>query len=812
MSDDIPFTRKPPLALGQAQTLAEGSDPGFESLSPNTSPPVGGGNIAGRYEILGLLGSGGMGNVYKVRDTALDETIALKTLHRAMAQDAQALARFRREVKLARRVTHPNVARTYDLGTDDELPYITMEFIDGAPLHHYVYHHGPLTLRQSLDLIEHVAQGLSAAHDAEVIHRDLKPANIMVCPDGRAVITDFGIARAAARQDMAHQTAIGGLVGTPAYMAPEQVEGKQDIDPRADLYALGAILFELLTGAPPWTGDAPVAVAVARLLNPPPELDADRTPPALRELVARCLARHREDRFATTRGLITDLEHLRATLTSSSQQMCPSPARAAAPTEGGEPTLLLDTSDKTTVALLPIRNRTRDEDDYLADGLTEEIAGELSMLADLKIKPPSAAAALGEELAPIEIGRRLGVQVIIEGSLRTLGEMLRIRVALISVEEGFQIWGEKFTGAAADLFDIAEEAAQAIGTALTTTSDEAKEAMRRPDALSDPTAVDLYMRARHSLSTNWYIHGVEEAIDLFEQARARAPKDPRVLTGLATAYARQTFFEPERAHELLESARELAERAVHIAPDWADPQFALAMVAYNSREFGACVRYSKAALKRSHDFLSAHELLGRVQAEIGPLDRARHHLERTLELDEHMYGVRWDLTRVYALLKEWERVEVLLEMPVPEDYLGPAYAMKMRYGSWYGDYSWADDIPETFDADSNFDTLFQSGKRLARAHAEGRPLEASYVERMLTSADDDTPGSQRQLLWLQITAELAMHAQDPELCVEILTRAVDVGLRDLMWLEHGVIFDPIRDHDGFQKILARMRRRTASWV
>ena len=198
-----------------------------------------------------------MGSVFKVRDIALDEIIALKTLHPDLSRDERALARFRREVKLARRVTHPNVARTYDLGTDEAIPYLTMEFIEGDPLGIHVVRHGPLRLAQILELATHIARGLGAAHAAGVVHRDLKPPNIMVSAKGRVVLTDFGIARAAQSSSAMTSSGLDGLVGTPMYMAPEQVRGHEDIDHRADLYALGVILYELLAGRPSLRGRRP---------------------------------------------------------------------------------------------------------------------------------------------------------------------------------------------------------------------------------------------------------------------------------------------------------------------------------------------------------------------------------------------------------------------------------------------------------------------------------------------------------------------------------------------------------------------------
>src|SRR5688572_9186444 len=226
--------------------------------------------VADRYEILGLLGAGGMGTVYRARDRELEETVALKMLKRQIASSKGILDRFRREVKLARRVTHRNVARTFDIGEYPGGKFLTMEFIDGTMLATHVAQRGRLRLAEIVRIGRELCLGLSAAHAAGVIHRDLKPENVIVARDGRVVITDFGIARVLRAEEAARS--VGGLVGTPSYMAPEQLEGALDLDARTDIYSLGTILFELFAGAPAWSAETPLKTAMARLTQPPPDL------------------------------------------------------------------------------------------------------------------------------------------------------------------------------------------------------------------------------------------------------------------------------------------------------------------------------------------------------------------------------------------------------------------------------------------------------------------------------------------------------------------------------------------------------------
>jgi serine/threonine-protein kinase len=230
--------------------MTEARTPGTHSFEPQV--------LAGRYELLGLVGTGGMGSVYRARDRELDEIVALKMLRRELVDAPGMLARFRQEVKLARKVTHRNVARTFDIGEHAGDKFLTMELVEGESLANLLHREKKLELARVIELVEAICSALSAAHAAEVVHRDLKPDNVLLAKDGRVVVTDFGIARAVTSDA---QPTIGAPIGTPAYMAPEQLEGSHPIDARADLYALGAMTYELLTGQQPWTGDSAYAVA-----------------------------------------------------------------------------------------------------------------------------------------------------------------------------------------------------------------------------------------------------------------------------------------------------------------------------------------------------------------------------------------------------------------------------------------------------------------------------------------------------------------------------------------------------------------------
>jgi serine/threonine protein kinase len=336
-----------------------------------------GGLVAGRYEILALLGRGGMGSVYRVRDRDLDEVVALKILYADVSGSPDIVERFRREVKLARRVTHTNVARTYDIGEHRGAPILTMELVEGESLAQLLGKSGALSVRRALSIASQMCAGMIAAHDAGVIHRDLKPENVCIGNDGRVVLMDFGIARTYLPNE-ARLT--GGMLGTPAYMAPEQVSGAETIDARADIYALGVVLYEMVTGVVAWTGASPFTVATARLTAPAPDPRAireDLSAP-IAELILRCMALNPADRFADARAVrhaITELMQAVGALPSSRPPAAYEPSievRESGPVMGRT----------TPTAAVRARADGRFERRSGIEGFREDIAHQLVLMGD----------------------------------------------------------------------------------------------------------------------------------------------------------------------------------------------------------------------------------------------------------------------------------------------------------------------------------------------------------------------------------------------------------------------------------------------
>jgi serine/threonine-protein kinase len=755
--------------------------------------------IAGRYEVLSLLGSGGMGTVYRARDVELDELVALKVLRRELVDSPGMLARFRQEAKLARRVTHRNVARTFDIGEHDGEKFLTMELVDGEALSSVIARRGRLPVAEVLHVVTEVCAGMSAAHSAGVVHRDLKPDNVLVARDRRVVVTDFGIAHAAAGAAGGAKT-LGGIVGTPAYMAPEQVEGVAEIDARADLYALGAMIYELLTGRAAWPGDAPFVVAAARLVNPPPDPRAacPDIPAAVAEVVMRCMARHPADRYGSADEVAAAFEQAVSAAAPSSVALAPT---RFAFSVASTPSRRLDQEPAVdrTIAVLPFKNAGAPGDDYLADGVTEDLIDVLSMTRGLRVRPRGAVAHLrGTERDARQIGAELGVQVIVEGSVRKTATGIRVTARLVSTSDGFQLWAKRFERPAADVLAVNDEVAHAIAEALTVS---AAPVLRV--APTDPVAIDLYLRASHEYQKFWRPDALR-AVELYEQALARAPNDPTILAGCARARVRVAFFGGEGASEMAALAREAADRAVAGAPELGESWLALASARMMGGDTPGAVRAVVTALDKAKGLAPAHDLLGRILIEVGRTDEAIVHMRTAQSIDPSMTSTRFELARAYAILGRWDEADALLDLPdlTPGGRVS-RFLYRGRVCLWRGEsHPDLDDPPEL---GPELGAL-ASGAALVEL-LKTRELTDSLREWLEAGARSGEPRSRRRALFFQLNAEFYAYVFEIDHALESIQGAVESGLIDLLWLDRCPVLEPVRKDARFGPLRAEVEAR-----
>jgi serine/threonine-protein kinase len=761
--------------LGTEDTVVAGigSDPSLRASSvdsirlPQTL-------IAGRYELIGLVGVGGMGSVYRARDSELDEDIALKVLRRELVDAPGMLDRFRREVKLARRVTHKNVARTFDIGEHAGERFLTMEFIEGESLGRLLEREGTLHFGKAIEMVSAVCAGLGAAHAASIVHRDLKPDNVLIASDGRIVITDFGVARGGF--EASPLQTLGLPVGTPAYMAPEQVEGASDIDARTDIYSLGAILYELVTGELAWGGPSPYAVAAARLTAPPPDARRKRpeTPDALAELMLRCMAREKSHRYASADEVARALADIAAQIDPATGRTRVQRRPSSAPPVRENEKLVL---------VLPFVNRGEVEDEYLADALTEDLIEALGVTKGLRVTPLGTAMAFkSPDVDPRDVGRELDVQVVVEGTLRKADGSLRVSARLLSVADGFQLWTRRFERTASELLVIADEAANAIAESLTV-----RRLLPPREAPADPASLDLYLRARHEYHQGW-TSNLQRAVLLFEDALKRQPSDPRILSGYALAQMRRLGNE-ETSEGIAHVALRAAERARAVAPNAGEPLVALAAYHLVMGDYVAAAREVNDALRRAPSLPDVHDLCGRILVEVGRPEEGIAFLERALLLEPRIGRARADILRVSALLGDWRRTEALYStIPTSEVEQNGLWFLRARIALWRRDVEWALGAAREMPKDLSL-----------RENVEGlcNIIATSAITDGVT-ARIDAMGKvtgrvrRRPIFFRQLKAEILAYVADENGALAAIEDAAGLGLIDVVWLDHCPLFRAMR--------------------
>jgi serine/threonine-protein kinase len=748
--------------------------------------------LAGRYQILSLLGSGGMGTVYRARDLELDETVALKVLRRELVADARVLARFRQEVKLARKVTHRNVARMFDIGEHEGEKFLTMEFVEGESLAARLARAGVMPLAQVVEIADAICSGLAAAHAAGVVHRDLKPDNVLVGDDGRVVITDFGIARAILSDPASGVQTAGAPIGTPAYMAPEQVEGAQDIDARADIYALGAMLYELLTGDLAWDGDSVYSIAAKRLVLPPPDPRAKCAdlPDAVARIVMRCMARRAPDRFAGASEVSAALAGLTLPASGAASGVPSAPARVLDAPESGA----------KTVAVLPFRNAGPSADDYLADGVTDDLIDSLSMASGLRVRSRGVVMGLkGIDRDPRELGAELGVQVVVEGSVRRAGDQLRVHARIVSVADGFQLWAKRFDRSAGDLLSVGDETASAVAEALTV---GAVAPARVPP--TDPVAIDLYLRARHEYHKGWRANALL-SVDLFKQALERAPSDPTILAGYSMALMRSFSFD-ESVDPGAEGARRAAEQALAAAPHLGEPHVALATYGYNVGRASDAAREVARALANAPALADAHDACGKLLVEAGAPEEGIERLRVAIASEPRLMGARYAVGRTHALLGRRDASdEEFREEPADAGLANLYWFTRARIALWYAEKDRAREWLVRLSAREAVPPGVLSVLRLVL----GEPV--SKLERSHVDAQASAPGLlvRRRAFFNQLKAEIHMCTGEEDAALSALEAADAASLLDVTWLDCCPLFGPVRQSPRFRRVHAGVAERAA---
>jgi non-specific serine/threonine protein kinase len=769
------------------------------------------------FEILDKLGEGGMGVVYRARDQRLHRTVALKVLPAEFARDEDRRQRFLREARAAAAVSHPGIAVIHDGWEADGTAFIAMELVEGRTLRAHQAGE-PRPIEEVLAHAIQIAEALERAHAAGIVHRDLKPDNVVVQPDGRVKLLDFGLAKwtsplqaAAGRaEDSQSPTAIGlpevtregTVLGTAAYMSPEQARGA-DVDARSDLFSFGVLLHEAVTGTNPFRGPTLADTLGAVLRDRPAPLSMLRpgVPAELSDLVERLLSKSREERPASARVVLEELERARERLrapgalppaSSSTAAVAPLAPSAPPPTD-------------RSIAVLPFANLSSDPDnEFFGDGLAEELITELSSVKALRvISRVSSFRLKGTDKGMREIGRALGVRYALTGSARKAGNAIRITAQLVDTTTDAQLWAERFSGSLDDVFDVQERVSRAIVAALQVTLSSLEDARLAERPLRDPRAWELYLRAQALVRR--YGAPVDRVLALVDQATAiEGPALPlRALRCYVNIMQLRAGLRTDEAH--LAAAESEARALLAEAPQAAHGHALLGFIAYERGDLPGAVRGLGAALERDASDADARFFLGIALSAAGRNAEALEVGLRFRELDPlspmaHMLvgSAYWFLGRAADGLASTEHAFTLdPENPIVRWALGYHVALLGRTGAARVQADWMREHVPAMPYTAQLDGLVLA--------LEGRRDEALATMQALGPLAFDAH------ITFHLSEAFAM-AGDAATALRTLEEGVERGFHPDTFIATLCPFlAPLRGTPAFERIAARAAERVAAF-
>jgi serine/threonine protein kinase/Flp pilus assembly protein TadD len=687
-----------------------------------------------------------MGIVYKAQDTKLDRLVAIKFLPNHSSVNADTKARFIQEAKATAALNHPNILSIYEIDDHDEHPFIVLEFIDGQTLKEYLTEldtGSGLPIKQAIEWTEKIAEGLKVAHDKNIIHRDIKAENIMLTKSGQLKIMDFGLAKLRSQSSL---TRAGSSLGTLSYMSPEQAQGL-NADNRSDLWSLGILFFELLTGDLPFKSEHEAGLMYLVVNQDPPlpsELDR-RLPESVDTVVMKMLEKDREKRYKNVDELLDALSSLHTNIEAKQNQ-----------------------AKKLAIAVLPFSTIGGDKDnEYFGDGLTDELIVNLSQLKDFDVISRTNSMQYKNTSKDIKtIGKELGIRYLLEGSVRKFQDNLRITVQFIDVENGRQLWAESFKGKMEDVFDIQEKVSKQVVDALMIKLSPNEKVILTKRSTVNAEAFDCYLRAREFLYRRTK-SSLQFAIHLFQKAIELDTRYAAAYAGLGESYA-TLHYDYDTKEIWVEKAIESSLKALMYDSTVAEAYAALAMAYFSKKSIQEAETAARKAIELGPNIFTGHWVLARICHVMNRDQEAVELLRKTIELNPDFHTAYGELRMAYERLGDREKMNEIIQKMLT---MFPLYLAKH---------------PDDARSHIHYATqLAVVGKREEALEQTTKAIELS----------PDDP-----LMFYNAACVYSRLDQKP-LAVETLRKSIVAGLEDYEWIKTDPDFDGIRNEPGYIELM-----------